>query len=91
VKTTRHNLSVEVNGSGIVGIAISQLSMRLMKGGVTVESTIPQLLTGQLGGWYESGFSDMDNSFNIEGVGLCPGNADSYPHGSHSGPLQPSK
>jgi hypothetical protein len=52
---------VEVNGSGVVGIAISPLSMRRMKSGVTVESTIPQLLTEQLGGWYESGFSDLDS------------------------------
>jgi hypothetical protein len=32
-----------------------------MKSGVTVESTIPQQLTEQLGGWYESGFSDLDS------------------------------
>ena len=33
--------------------------MRRMKSGVTVESTTPQMLVEQLGGWYESGFSDL--------------------------------
>jgi hypothetical protein len=61
VRRALRKFSVEVSGSGLVGIAISPLSMRRMKSGVTVESTIPQLLAGQLGGWYESGFSDLDS------------------------------
>jgi hypothetical protein len=61
VKSAPHEYGVEVSGSGLVGIAISPLSMRALKSGVTVESTIPQQLTEQLGGWYESGFSDLDS------------------------------
>ena len=61
VRRALRKFSVEVSGSGLVGIAISPLSMRRMKSGVTVESTIPQQLTEQLGGWYESGFSDLDS------------------------------
>ncbi len=61
VRGAHRKFVVEVNGSGVVGIAISPLSMRALKSGVTVESTIPQQLTEQLGGWYESGFSDLDS------------------------------